>query len=157
MIRKYFKLSEKQAEQFDALEALYRDWNAKINVITRKDIDNLYLHHVLHSLAIAKVLDTEIPMKVLDFGTGGGFPGIPLAMFYPSSHFVLLDSTNKKVNYFFGVIFLSFLRLILMSSVRPIKYLFLFRHKRAFSSSRLLTAGGLSHFLLLAIRPKSVP
>lgn len=97
MIRKYFKLSEKQAEQFDALEALYRDWNAKINVISRKDIDNLYLHHVLHSLAIAKVLDTEIPMKVLDFGTGGGFPGIPLAIMHPEMKFRLIDSIGKKV------------------------------------------------------------
>lgn len=97
MIRKYFKLNEKQAKQFDALDALYRDWNAKINVISRKDIDNLYLHHVLHSLAIAKVLDTEIPMKVLDFGTGGGFPGIPLAIMHPEMDFRMIDSIGKKV------------------------------------------------------------
>ena len=79
IIRKYFpELSEEQQRQFDALDALYRDWNAKINVISRKDIDNLYEHHVLHSLAIAKIVNFRPGTEVLDFGTGGGFPGMAL-------------------------------------------------------------------------------
>ena len=98
IIEKYFpQLSEEQQRQFDALDALYRDWNAKINVISRKDIDNLYEHHVLHSLAIAKVVNLRPGTEVLDFGTGGGFPGIPLAIMFPECHFKLIDGTGKKI------------------------------------------------------------
>lgn len=94
----YFStLTEKQKEQFAALDALYRDWNAKINVISRKDIDNLYEHHILHSLGIAKVIRFRPGSSVLDIGTGGGFPGIPLAILFPEVKFHLLDSIGKKV------------------------------------------------------------
>ncbi len=98
IINKYFKeLSEEQQRQFRMLDELYRDWNAKINVISRKDIDNLYEHHVLHSLAIAKALHFKPGTDILDFGTGGGFPGIPLAILFPECHFKLIDGTGKKI------------------------------------------------------------
>lgn len=97
-ILKYFpKLSELQIKQFSALMELYSDWNAKINVISRKDIENLYEHHVLHSLAIAKAIHFRSGTKILDFGTGGGFPGIPLAIMFPDSQFKLIDGTGKKI------------------------------------------------------------
>lgn len=97
-ILKYFpKLSTAQKQQFEALNALYIDWNAKINVISRKDIENLYLHHVLHSLAIAQVINFKPTSKILDVGTGGGFPGIPLAILFPECHFTLIDSIGKKI------------------------------------------------------------
>ncbi|MFC2674712.1 MAG: 16S rRNA (guanine(527)-N(7))-methyltransferase RsmG [Prevotella melaninogenica] len=98
IIKKYFpQLTPKQEEQFAALDALYHDWNAKINVISRKDIDNLYEHHILHSLAIAKYINFREGTNILDFGTGGGFPGIPLAIFFPEANFKLIDGTGKKV------------------------------------------------------------
>ena len=98
IIKKYFpQLSAKQIEQFTALNALYHDWNAKINVISRKDIDNLYEHHVLHSLAIAKRINFREGTNILAFGTGGGFPGIPLAILFPEANFKLIDGTGKKV------------------------------------------------------------
>ena len=98
LIKKYFPhLAGKQIEQFTALDALYHDWNSKINVISRKDIDNLYEHHILHSLAIAKYITFREDTNVLDFGTGGGFPGIPLAIFFPEANFKLIDGTGKKV------------------------------------------------------------
>lgn len=98
IISKYFPhLSQKQMSQFEALQGLYGEWNAKINVISRKDIDNLYLHHILHSLAIAKFIDFEEDTNVLDFGTGGGFPGIPLAILFPNANFKLIDGTGKKI------------------------------------------------------------
>jgi len=98
LITNYFKnLSEEQVEQFAMLAPLYNDWNAQINVISRKDIDELYLKHVLHSLAIAKVVDFKDGTKILDVGTGGGFPGIQLAILYPNCQFVLVDSIGKKI------------------------------------------------------------
>lgn len=96
-ISDYFKLTDRQAEQFAQLDALYRDWNSKINVISRKDIDNLYEHHVLHSLAIAKWIPFQPDSYILDVGTGGGFPGIPLAIMFPQCQFVLVDSIGKKI------------------------------------------------------------
>ncbi len=98
IIQKYFpELTEKQLGQYEMLDELYRDWNAKINVISRKDIDNLYEHHVLHSLAIARMLRFKPSTRILDFGTGGGFPGIPLAIMFPECHFKLIDGTGKKI------------------------------------------------------------
>lgn len=98
LIKKYFpNLTETQVEQFAQLEALYNDWNSKINVISRKDIQNLYEHHVLHSLGIAEVIRFKEGTQVLDFGTGGGFPGIPLAILFPDTQFHLVDSIGKKV------------------------------------------------------------
>lgn len=98
LLRKYFPdLNAQQIGQFAALEGLYRDWNEKINVISRKDIDNLYLHHVLHSLAIAKFIQFKPGTKIIDLGTGGGFPGIPLAIIFPECHFTLVDSIRKKI------------------------------------------------------------
>lgn len=97
-IDRYFpKLSDRQKEQFEALYPLYSDWNAKINVISRKDIENLYLHHVLHSLGIAKIINFKPGSTLMDVGTGGGFPGIPLAILFPESKFHLVDRIGKKV------------------------------------------------------------
>lgn len=97
-ILKYFpNITEEQRRQFAALFGLYQDWNAKINVVSRKDIDNLYEHHVLHSLAIAKLLPFKEGTSILDLGTGGGFPGIPLAIMFPEARFKLIDGTGKKI------------------------------------------------------------
>lgn len=97
-IRKYFtELTATQLEQLTQLGELYRTWNERINVVSRKDIDNLYLHHVLHSLAIAKYVQFKAGTRVLDFGTGGGFPGIPLAIVFPECRFKLIDRTAKKI------------------------------------------------------------
>jgi len=98
LLIKYFpNLTEKQKEQFTALPVLYEDWNAKINVISRKDMDHFIEHHVLHSLAIAKVQPFKSMAEVLDVGTGGGFPGIPLAIMFPEARFTLVDSIGKKI------------------------------------------------------------
>lgn len=98
ILLKYFpKLTTIQKEQFAALYDLYTDWNSKINVISRKDIQNLYVHHVLHSLSIAKIINFNKGSKILDVGTGGGFPGVPLAIFFPECEFLLVDSIGKKV------------------------------------------------------------
>lgn len=98
LILKYFpELSDLQKEQFARLETVYREWNEKINVISRKDMDSLYEKHILHSLGIAKVMEFEPGTKVLDVGTGGGFPGIPLAILFPEAHFTLIDSIGKKI------------------------------------------------------------
>ena len=98
IIQKYFtELTPTQIAQFSKLKELYQDWNLKINVVSRKDIDELYLRHVLHSLAIAKVIHFKPGSKVMDVGTGGGFPGIPLAILFPETHFHLVDSIGKKL------------------------------------------------------------
>lgn len=98
LIKAYFPdISEEQIEHFKLLETLYKDWNLKINVVSRKDIDELYLRHVLHSLGIAKVISFNPNAKVLDVGTGGGFPGIPLAILFPETQFHLVDSIAKKL------------------------------------------------------------
>lgn len=98
IIKQYFPdISQTQKDQFDALDELYRFWNARINLVSRKDIDMLYLHHILHSLAIAKVISFLPREKVLDVGTGGGFPGIPLAIMFPDTDFHLVDSIGKKI------------------------------------------------------------
>ena len=97
-ILKHFpNLSKKQIKQFTALEELYGYWNARINVISRKDISELYINHVLHSLSIARVVQFKKKTKILDVGTGGGFPGIPLAILYPDVDFLLVDSIGKKI------------------------------------------------------------
>ena len=98
LIKKYFpELTAEQVRQLEMLYGLYSEWNQKINVISRKDIGNLYEHHVLHSLAIAKAINFRPGTKVLDFGTGGGFPGIPLAILFPDTQFKLIDGTGKKI------------------------------------------------------------
>ncbi len=105
LIHKYFKnLSDEQAKQFSMLKELYADWNSKINVISRKDMDNFYERHVLHSLAIAKIIRFRPGTKVLDVGTGGGFPGVPLAILFPETEFQLVDSIGKKIKVVNGVI-----------------------------------------------------
>jgi len=99
ILLKYFpQLSPHQRSQFEQLNDLYHYWNEKINVISRKDIDNLYVHHILHSLSIAKFIQFKKDTDVLDVGTGGGFPGIPLAIFFPQANFFLADSIAKKIN-----------------------------------------------------------
>lgn len=104
LIKKYFPdLSPKQEEQFARLGTLYEEWNSKINVVSRKDIDQLYIHHVLHSLAIAKVQPFISGAQILDVGTGGGFPGIPLAILFPEASFYLVDSIGKKIGVVKGV------------------------------------------------------
>jgi len=99
IIQSYFpQLTAEQIRRFEMLLPLYRDWNEKINVISRKDIDNLYINHVLHSLAIAKIISFLPDAEILDVGTGGGFPGIPLAILFPESRFHLVDSIGKKIS-----------------------------------------------------------
>jgi len=98
LIKKYFpNLTEEQIAQFEAMQELYKDWNLKINVVSRKDIEELYLRHVLHSLGIAKIQGFKPDANILDVGTGGGFPGIPLAILFPETHFHLVDSIGKKI------------------------------------------------------------
>jgi 16S rRNA (guanine527-N7)-methyltransferase len=98
ILKQFPNLTDNQIQQFQKLEALYQDWNAKINVISRKDIDKLYTKHVLHSLAIAKIQPFEPGSYILDVGTGGGFPGIPLAILFPETRFYLIDVILKKIN-----------------------------------------------------------
>jgi 16S rRNA (guanine527-N7)-methyltransferase len=98
IITKYFTLTKEQEDKFTALKDIYSLWNSRINVISRKDMDNFYERHVLHSLAIAKVINFKEATSIMDVGTGGGFPGIPLAIMFPSSNFLLVDSIGKKIN-----------------------------------------------------------
>lgn len=99
LIKKYFpELTQRQTEQIKQLNGLYHEWNEKINVISRRDIDNLYLHHVLHSMAIAKFISFKPGTHILDLGTGGGFPGVPLAILFPECEFSLIDGTGKKIH-----------------------------------------------------------
>ena len=98
LLRYFPDLTDEQTARFEALQALYTDWNQKINVISRKDIGNLYTHHVLHSLAISRALHPVEGTRILDFGTGGGFPGIPLAILWPDCQFHLIDGTGKKIH-----------------------------------------------------------
>nr|WP_298930079.1 16S rRNA (guanine(527)-N(7))-methyltransferase RsmG [uncultured Allomuricauda sp.] len=105
LISKYFTtLTDAQKQHFKGLEVLYQDWNQKINVVSRKDIDELYLRHVLHSLGIAKIQGFNEGSKILDVGTGGGFPGIPLAILFPNTHFTLVDAIGKKIKVVQGVV-----------------------------------------------------
>ncbi len=97
VLERYFPLSEKQRAQYKQLGPLYAEWNTKINVISRKDIDNIYTHHILHSMGIAKVQSFKSGAQILDVGTGGGFPGIPLAILFPETEFYLIDSIGKKI------------------------------------------------------------
>ena len=97
LLRYFEKLSDIQIRQFSKLDKLYKDWNLKINVISRKDIDELYIRHIIHSLGIAKVQVFNPNSMILDIGTGGGFPGIPLAILFPESNFFLVDSIGKKI------------------------------------------------------------
>lgn len=97
LLNKYFTLTSHQEQQFDALGELYPEWNSKINVISRKDIEFLYEHHILHSLSIAKLINFQPNTSLLDVGTGGGFPGIPLAIMFPQCRFTLIDSIGKKI------------------------------------------------------------
>jgi 16S rRNA (guanine527-N7)-methyltransferase len=104
LISRYFPdLTEKQLKQFESLKVLYQEWNAQINVISRKDEDNFYIHHVLHSLAISKIINFQSGTQILDIGTGGGFPGVPLAILFPEAQFVLVDSIGKKIKVVNGV------------------------------------------------------
>lgn len=104
IILKYFpELTETQISQFTQLESLYKEWNAQINVVSRKDIDELYIKHVLHSLGIAKVQSFKAGSRILDVGTGGGFPGIPLAILFPETEFLLVDSIGKKIKVVNGI------------------------------------------------------
>lgn len=105
LIKQYFpEITEKQLEQFELLFPLYQEWNEKINVVSRKDIENLMIHHVLHSLAIAKIIPFRPGTEILDVGTGGGFPGIPLAILFPEVKFTLVDSIGKKIKVVQGVL-----------------------------------------------------
>lgn len=103
VIEKYFELTDGQKQQFAQLQDLYQDWNAKINVISRKDLDSLYVKHVLHSLAIAKVCKFEPGARIMDVGCGGGFPSIPLAIMFPEAEFTAVDSIGKKIKVVEGV------------------------------------------------------
>lgn len=119
LIRKYFDdFSEQQLQQFAALEELYKDWNAKINVISRKDIDSIYLHHVLHSLSIAAIANFEAGTQVIDIGSGGGFPGVPLAIFFPQVKFHLVDSIAKKLKVVDAVVEATYIKNITTQHTR---------------------------------------
>ncbi|MEM7102547.1 MAG: 16S rRNA (guanine(527)-N(7))-methyltransferase RsmG [Bacteroidota bacterium] len=135
-IYRYFSdLSPRQIEQFEMLDPLYREWNEKINVISRKDIDNLYIRHILHSLSIAAVISFRDGTEVIDLGTGGGFPGIPLAIIFPDVRFFLIDGTRKKLKVVEAVRDALELKNITIRHIRAED----FKHKTDFVISRAVT------------------
>ena len=136
LIYKYFpNLTDLQKNQFAQLFDLYKDWNSKINVVSRKDFDNFYLKHVLHSLGIAECIDFKAGSEVLDVGTGGGFPGIPLAIMFPETRFLLVDSIGKKIKVADGVIDALGLKNVKAKQMRPEQV----EHKFDFIVSRAVT------------------
>lgn len=153
LIVSYFPgLTDEQRGQFARLEALYRDWNAKINVISRKDMDAFWVHHVLHSLAIAKVVRFLAGTKIMDVGTGGGFPGIPLAILFPEADFYLVDSIGKKIKVVEGVRDALGLKNVRAAQMRAEQV----REKQDFIVSRGVTAfPAFVHWVADKIRRKS--
>jgi 16S rRNA (guanine527-N7)-methyltransferase len=151
IIKHYFpELTEKQIQQFDQLKSLYDDWNSQINVISRKDMDEFYIHHVLHSLGIAKVNPFKAGTTVMDIGTGGGFPGIPLAILFPETQFHLVDSIGKKIKVVEGVKTSLGLSNVTSANIRGEKVKGTFDFVISRAVARL---GNLHHWVKMKIKP----